>query len=83
MISMFNYVLMSNSKCHTLLREGPCEYIYQEEYIRYQRLKLMFERGPELVYNDECTRLTLNHWYWQLGGFHAMLCFVWLMLLNF
>jgi len=65
-MNTFQYILLRSFNCHTLLRFGPCKYIYNDEYMDYQRALKKYEMYPKLVFNDPCIKKIFTSEYWTL-----------------
>ncbi|KAL4441759.1 hypothetical protein ABPG74_008756 [Tetrahymena malaccensis] len=65
-LQTFLFVLNTNFHCHTSLRYGPCKYIYNDEYIAYNKAIQLFQMAPQVTYNDFCIQkaFTWNYWQW-------------------
>ena len=65
-INTFQYILLRSYNCHTLLRFGPCKYIYNDEYMDYHRALMKYSMSPQLVFNDDCIKKIYTSDYWNL-----------------
>jgi len=62
----FEFVIATSIFCHTLLRYGPCRYLYADEYQEYIKAKRYYEMYPQLVFNDRCIKKIYTNDYWSL-----------------
>ena len=66
-INTFQYILLRSFNCHTLLRFGPCKYLYNDEYLDYQRAVKKYQMSPTLIFNDPCIKSIYTNAYWSLN----------------
>ena len=65
-INTFQYILLRSYNCHTLLRFGPCKYLYSDDYLDYQKALTKYQMSPQLVFNDPCIKAIYTSAYWNL-----------------
>lgn len=63
----FQFLLLRSFNCHTLLRFGPCKYIYNDEYLDYIKAVKKYQMYPQLVFNDQCIKQIYTVDYWELS----------------
>lgn len=61
----FAFIVARGFYCHTSLRFGPCNQIYDDEYTEFQIALRYFEMYPQVVFNDPCIKSTIMKEFWD------------------
>ena len=64
----FTFIVSRGFYCHTRLRFGPCNQLYDDEYREYQIAIRYFKEYPQLIFNDPCIKKSINAEFWRFAG---------------
>jgi len=64
----FAFIVARGFYCHTRLRFGPCNQLYDDEYREYQVAIRYFREYPQLIFNDPCIKRSINTEFWNFAG---------------